>query len=224
MTMKELSQITKIPYMTLSRWKKEGGYRRNLYSFLEATDKSVLEKYFGSQDDNFVNAHKQKQGKIMKNENPSEKEFKNLDEAFKWLESEPVLNAEEELIESLYDTSDILKTAKKQNKYPDQRAASRAVKDFAVFDALFKETHQNLKDKSKKIIPVINSQDIKAGDFFIIKGVMLYVQEVGEFFISENGYKNAHIKVIYENGCHTEELLFNSLAARLRSVESYQVV
>ncbi|WP_253908122.1 hypothetical protein [Campylobacter sp. RM16188] len=61
--MKELSQITKIPYMTLSRWKKEGGYRRNLYSFLEATDKSVLEKYFGSQDDNFVNAHKQKQGK-----------------------------------------------------------------------------------------------------------------------------------------------------------------
>jgi len=57
MTLKEVSQLTGIPYDTLLRWNsaKQGNYRRSLARFLKDADRSVLIKYFG---------HKEKQPQI----------------------------------------------------------------------------------------------------------------------------------------------------------------
>lgn len=57
MTIKEVSQLTGIPYDTLLRWNsaKQGNYRRSLARFLKDADRSVLIKYFG---------HKEKQPQI----------------------------------------------------------------------------------------------------------------------------------------------------------------
>ena len=52
MTLKEVSQLTGIPYDTLLRWNsaKQGNYRRSLARFLKDADRSVLIKYFGHKD------------------------------------------------------------------------------------------------------------------------------------------------------------------------------
>ena len=57
MTLKEVSQLTGIPYDTLLRWNssKPGNYRRSLSRFLKDADRSALIKYFG---------HKEKQPQI----------------------------------------------------------------------------------------------------------------------------------------------------------------
>lgn len=49
MTLKEVSEITGIPYDTLLRWNsaKRGNYRRSLARFLKDADRSALIKYFG---------------------------------------------------------------------------------------------------------------------------------------------------------------------------------
>ena len=49
MTLKEVSELTGIPYDTLLRWNsaKQGNYRRSLARFLKDTDRSALIKYFG---------------------------------------------------------------------------------------------------------------------------------------------------------------------------------
>lgn len=48
MTLKEVSQLTGIPYDTLRGWSmKKGDYRRNLARFLKDADRSALIKYFG---------------------------------------------------------------------------------------------------------------------------------------------------------------------------------
>ena len=51
MTLKELSELTSIPYDTLRGWSsKKNHYRKNLLRFLKDADRSVLIKYFGSKD------------------------------------------------------------------------------------------------------------------------------------------------------------------------------
>lgn len=48
MTLKEVSQLTGIPYDTLRGWStKKGDYRKNLAKFLKDADRSALIKYFG---------------------------------------------------------------------------------------------------------------------------------------------------------------------------------
>lgn len=46
MTLKEVSQLTGIPYQTLLGWERAGGYRRNLARFLKSCDRATLENYF----------------------------------------------------------------------------------------------------------------------------------------------------------------------------------
>jgi len=56
--------------------------------------------------------------------------------------------------------------------------------------------------------------DIKAGQFFILRGQMAYVAKVGETFISPNGKENARLRVIYDNGTESN-LLLHSLGSAL---------
>lgn len=47
MTLKEVSELTGIPYDTLRGWNlKKNDYRKRLVLFLKDTDRSVLLKYF----------------------------------------------------------------------------------------------------------------------------------------------------------------------------------
>lgn len=47
MTLKEVSQLTGIPYQTLLGWNSsKGDYRKNLVRFLKESDRSALIKYF----------------------------------------------------------------------------------------------------------------------------------------------------------------------------------
>ena len=46
MRLKEVSQLTGIPYHTLLGWERAGGYRRNLARFLKSCDRATLENHF----------------------------------------------------------------------------------------------------------------------------------------------------------------------------------
>lgn len=47
MTLKEVSELTNIPYQTLLGWNSsKGDYRKNLVRFLKESDRSALIKYF----------------------------------------------------------------------------------------------------------------------------------------------------------------------------------
>lgn len=52
MTLKEVSELTGIPYQTLLGWNSaKGDYRKSLVRFLKDADRSVLIKYFGYKED-----------------------------------------------------------------------------------------------------------------------------------------------------------------------------
>jgi hypothetical protein len=96
---------------------------------------------------------------------------------------------------------------------PDEIAERRVCADFETFKPLFEQCVADLNDGKRKAIPFANEQEIKAGEFFILNGVMVYVAEVGETHI-RNGKRNARLRLIFDNGTEGNNLL-RSLATEL---------
>lgn len=96
---------------------------------------------------------------------------------------------------------------------PDYVAQRQPCKDFGRFEPLFKLCHVDLQSGKRILRPFVNEQQIQAGEFFILRGVMVYVADVGEKE-KKNKKVNARLRCIFENGTEGD-LLLRSLARNL---------
>jgi hypothetical protein len=106
-----------------------------------------------------------------------------------------------------------LKHVPKFIEKPDYVAQRKPCQDFEQFEPLFKECQAALAKGKRKISPFMNEQQIYKGQFFVLKGILLYVAEEGEREIT-GGKVNARLRCIFENGTESDMLL-RSLAAEL---------
>ncbi|MDN4493094.1 GIY-YIG nuclease family protein [Ureibacillus aquaedulcis] len=100
----------------------------------------------------------------------------------------------------------------KKTTMPEYIARRKRCKDFKLFEPLLLQCQNELRRGKRKIIPFRNG-DIEQGSFFVLKGVLLYVAEVGKLNI-EKGVVNARLRCIFENGTESDMLL-RSLSAEL---------
>lgn len=96
---------------------------------------------------------------------------------------------------------------------PDEVAERQVCAEFEKFEPLFDQCAREMAEGKRKAIPFANEQEIGAGEFFILNGVLVYVTEVGETHI-RNGKKNARLRLIFDNGTEGNNLL-RSLATEL---------
>ncbi|MBK6896197.1 MAG: GIY-YIG nuclease family protein [Alphaproteobacteria bacterium] len=96
---------------------------------------------------------------------------------------------------------------------PDMISDRRPCLDFESFKPLFEKCSQEINTGKRKTLKFSKEQEINAGEFFILNGVMVYVAEVGETHI-RNGKKNARLRLIFDNGMEGKNLL-RSLATEL---------
>lgn len=106
-----------------------------------------------------------------------------------------------------------LKRLPKKTTMPEYVASRKVCKDFEKYEGLFQQCQLDLKEGRRKLLKFKNGQQIQEGYFFVLKGVLVYVDEVGEITI-ENGVKNARLRCIFENGTESD-LLLRSLSAGL---------
>ena len=116
------------------------------------------------------------------------------------------------------DDSDDIFTLKhipkqKETTMPDYVASRKPCKEFDKYEHLFTKVQVELKTGIRKVVKFQNEQQIKKGYYFILKGVLLYVADVGEQ-IKTSGKTNARLKLIFENGTESDMLL-RSLSAEL---------
>ena len=106
-----------------------------------------------------------------------------------------------------------LKHVPKEKEMPDYIASRRPCKDFDKFEHLFKKCHLDLSKGKRNLRPFKKEQQISKGDFFILKGIMVYVARKGD---KERLKKktNARLRCIFENGTESKMLL-RSLATAL---------
>lgn len=114
-----------------------------------------------------------------------------------------------EQVESIFD----LKHVKKETTMPDYVAKRKLCKDFNNYEMLFKQCHADLTAGKRKLLPFRKEQQIEEGLFFVLKGILLYVDKVGERE-NINGKVNARLRVIFDNGTESDMLL-RSLSAEL---------
>jgi len=101
----------------------------------------------------------------------------------------------------------------KETNMPNYVARRKKCQDFEKFEPLFEKCHRALEEGKRKLKPFAREQHIKEGHFFVLKGVLLYVADVGEQ-IEKDGKKNARLRCIFENGTESDMLL-RSLSAEL---------
>lgn len=134
------------------------------------------------------------------------------------------LKAEAKSLDDILDLDDDLLTEPESNIFdfrharptaarPDKVSERKACKDFEQFKPLFAACVSDLTAGKRKSMPFANEQEIKAGEFFILNGVMVYVAEVNDPHI-RNRKRNARLRLIFENGTEGENLL-RSLATEL---------
>lgn len=101
----------------------------------------------------------------------------------------------------------------KQTTMPDYVARRKPCKDFEQFEHLFSTCHKEISEGIRKLIPFKNEQQINAGCFYVLYGVLLYVEKVGKKE-NINGKVNARLRCIFENGTESDMML-RSLSAEL---------
>lgn len=110
---------------------------------------------------------------------------------------------------SIFDTSSI----RKPMTMPEYIAKRKKIKDFDRYEKLFKACQKDIAEGKRKLLQFRNEQDIHPNNFYVLNGVLLYVESVGERK-KVNNKTNARLKCIFENGTESDMLL-RSLSAEL---------
>lgn len=97
----------------------------------------------------------------------------------------------------------------------DHIAKQKKCKEFDKFEPLFKACQSDLKNKKRRLLKFTNEDSIKHGAFFVLRGMLLYIDSVGEFTY-RNHRQQARTRCIYENGTESD-ILRNSLAKTMYS-------
>lgn len=103
--------------------------------------------------------------------------------------------------------------AKSEGATPEYVAQQKPCKDFHLFEEQLAKCQIDLKGGERKLLPFAKEQQIEAGKFFVLRGVLLLVAEVGER-AEKNGRWNARLRCIFENGTESD-LLLRSLSSAL---------
>lgn len=111
------------------------------------------------------------------------------------------------------DIHDLQHVPVKVTTMPGEISQRKPAQDFEDFRPLLEACQRELRSGDRTLLPFKNEQQIEAGRFYVLRGVLLYVAGVGERS-RETGKTNARLRLIFENGTESDMLL-RSLAAEL---------
>lgn len=93
-----------------------------------------------------------------------------------------------------------------ERKAAEEIANSERCEDFKTFEPLFRRVEADLASGARTTRPFGKDAGVEQGDFFILRGQLAYVAEVGEPTKAPNGQNDARLRVIYSNGTESNLL------------------
>jgi len=107
-----------------------------------------------------------------------------------------------------------LKHIPKERAEADFIAKRKPCKNFADFEEKFIKCHQEIKDNKRKLLPFHRDYEMEKGMFFVLKGMLVYLAEVGKKIKDDRGKWDTRLRAIFENGTESN-LLLRSLGKAL---------
>ncbi|MFQ2277110.1 GIY-YIG nuclease family protein [Aeromonas hydrophila] len=96
---------------------------------------------------------------------------------------------------------------------PDEIAQRQVCPEFHRYEPLFAQVNAGIKNNSITLERYRNHHGFKTGDFFVLSGVMGYVNSTGERLAQYDSY-NARLHLVFENGTESQ-MLYQSLTQGL---------
>ena len=124
-----------------------------------------------------------------------------------------ILDLDDDLLDTAQDDIFQMVHARPAAAKTDRVSERRVCEEFDQFKPLFEQCMREINEGDRKTMKFRKEQEIEAGEFFILNGIMVYVAEVGETHI-RNRKKNARLRLIFDNGTEGNNLL-RSLATEL---------
>ena len=101
-----------------------------------------------------------------------------------------------------------------ERKAAEEIADRFVCEDFDRFKPLFEAVQNDLNEQRRRTIPFSKDGSIEEGNFFILSGQKAYIASVGDEFIGTDGRKEYRLRVIFDNGVESNQLM-RSLQKRL---------
>lgn len=102
---------------------------------------------------------------------------------------------------------------------PDERASTdfvarrKATQNFEKYEQLFKDCQRDLKQGDRKLVKFHENQ-IQEGAFFVLNGLLVYVDKLIDITIDKFGKRDGRTKLIFENATESD-MFFRSLGKGL---------
>lgn len=106
---------------------------------------------------------------------------------------------------------------------PDEIARRQPCPDFHRFSSLFETVHNGLKTGAFSFVRFRHELKMYEGDFFILNGIMGYVDKVGER-LEEYGPWNARLHLVFENGTEMNMLFLSLTHGLVRDTEGRKII
>jgi hypothetical protein len=94
-----------------------------------------------------------------------------------------------------------------ERRAADEVASREPCKDFEEFKPLFQTIKRDFDAGVRQTRQFQRDADIRLGEFFVLGGQMVYVAEFGKEFLTEQGRRNARLRLIFDNGTESRGLL-----------------
>jgi len=104
--------------------------------------------------------------------------------------------------------------AEKERAKSEVIGQRKPCEDFDEFKSLFETVQDDIKSGRRKTLPFAKDGSIEMGNFFIVSGQKAYIAEVGEAFTGTDGRNEYRLRVIFDNGVESNQLM-HSLQKRL---------
>lgn len=93
-----------------------------------------------------------------------------------------------------------------ERRASEEIATHTRCEDFQTFQPLFEQVEKALASGKRNTRPFGKDASVSKGDFFILRGQLAYVADVGETIKAANGQFDARLRVIYSNGTESNLL------------------
>jgi len=97
----------------------------------------------------------------------------------------------------------------------EEIAARTPSPDFELFKPLFDKVKEDIKLGLRNTTKYKDDASILKGDLFIVGGLIAYIAEMGAEFTNKYGRQNSRMRVVFDNGTHTEGMLMRSFQRAL---------
>ncbi|MEW6408196.1 MAG: GIY-YIG nuclease family protein [Patescibacteria group bacterium] len=114
--------------------------------------------------------------------------------------------------ESLFNYKNIPK--KNKLSAADSIAHRKPCRDFDKYENIFIECQEDLSAGKRKILKFTKDSQINEKTFFVLSGVLLFIDKLGEKYLNKYGRWDSRLRCIFENGTESNMLL-RSLARSL---------